>query len=107
MGVIRRRRGEAGFDESLRGDLDRAVWRIEHDIAWARSLRRVDVPLFLMAISIDLALRLTPVLALAWAGTVALVAGVSWALDWEIRSVYLPKKRRFETIREKLVESEQ
>lgn len=107
VGVIRRRRGEAGFDESLRGDLDRAVWRIDYDITWARSLRRMYVPLFLVAISIDLALRLTPVLALAWAAMVALVAGVSWTLDWEIRSVYLPKKRRFETIREKLIESEQ
>jgi membrane protein implicated in regulation of membrane protease activity len=107
ISMIRRRRADARFDESLRGDLDRAVWRIEHDIAWARSLRRAYVPLFLVAISIDLALRLTPGLAVVWAGTIALVAGVSWALDWEIRSIYLPRKRRYETIRAKLIESEQ
>lgn len=106
VALARRRRGEADFDESIRGDLDRAIWRIDHDIGWARSLRRRYVPLFLVAISIDLVLRLTPGIAVIWAGTVALVAGASWALDWEIRSVYLPKKRRYETIRAKLVESE-
>ncbi len=107
VAIARGRQGEAEFDDSVRGDLDRAIWRIDHDIAWARSLRRGYVPLFLVAISIDLAFRLSPGIALIWAGTVALVVGASWALDWEIRSVYLPRKRRYETIREKLVSSEQ
>lgn len=106
IALARRRRGEADFDDSIRGDLDRAVWRIDHDIDWARSLRRGYVPLFLVAISIDFAFRLTPAMAAIWAGTVALVVAASWALDREIRTLYLPKKNRYETIREKLVASE-
>ncbi len=106
VALARRRRGETEFDESVRGELERAIWRIDHDVGWARSLRRGYVPLFLLAISIDLAFRLTPAIAVVWAGTVALVVGASWALDGEIRSVYLPRKRRYETIRATLVEAE-
>lgn len=106
VALFRRRRGEVDFNESVRGELDRAIWRIDHDISWARSLRRGYVPLFLVAISIDLAFRLSLGIVVIWAGTVALVVGASWALDWEIRSVYLPKKRSYETIRAKLVSTE-
>jgi hypothetical protein len=105
-GLLRRRRGETAFEASVRGELERAIWRIDHDVRWARSLRIGAVPLFLLAISIDLVFQWTPTYALTLAGAVALVAGASWALEWEVRSEYLPKKRRYEAIHSKLVASE-
>jgi hypothetical protein len=106
IGLRDRTRGEARFDDSIRGDLDLAIWRIDHDIGWARSLRRGYVPLFLVAISIDFAVRLTPAFAAVWAGAVVLVGVASWSLEAEIRWLYLPKKNRFQMIRDRLVASE-
>ena len=104
--IVRRRSTEAGFDRSIRGDLDRAVWQIDNHIRWARSLGRWYLLPMVMAISIDFVFDLSSRMIWLWAAAVVLMALAAWGVEWEIRALYLPKKDRLEELRSKLIEAE-
>lgn len=107
VALARRRAGESRFVEpSIRGDLDLAIWRIDYDIAWAHTLRRWYILPFIVAISIDFAFHVNARTIVMWVIVTGLVLAAGRSVDWEIRSVYLPKKRRFEAIRRQLTEGE-
>lgn len=104
VALVRRRHGEAGFTEqSIRGDLELAIWRIDYDIGWARSLRWYSV-LFVLAVGIDAAFSAGSRSYLLWAAAALVLVSVP-AVDWEIRSLYLPRKRRLEMIRHQIDET--
>lgn len=104
--LLRTRAGEARFGQSVLGDVDRAIWRVDQSIAWARSLRWRYVPLFVVAVTIDAAFRLSPATVLMGLFAVLLVAAASASVEWEIRSWHLPLKHRFEAVRRTLLEEE-
>ncbi|MBA4157919.1 MAG: hypothetical protein H0X65_10645 [Gemmatimonadetes bacterium] len=104
--LLRTRGGESRFPQSLLGDLDRAIWRVNEAIAWARALRRWYIPPFIAAVTIDVAFRTSLQSVLLWLLVIAILALASRSVEWELRSWHLPLKRRLEALRQTFIEQE-
>ncbi|WP_456428241.1 hypothetical protein [Rhodocaloribacter sp.] len=104
FGIRRRWQHETEFDLSLLGDLNKALWQIEHHIARSRAIRWSFIVPFSLAAVIDFAFPLhdhKPVwLILLF---LLLMAVSAWGVEYEIRCFYLPKKRKLESLRDLLV----
>ncbi len=104
--LLRKRRGESRFAQSLLGDLDRAIWRVDEAIAWARALRRWYIPPFIAAVTIDVAFRTSLQSVLLWLLVLAILVVASRSIEWELRSWHVPLKRRLEALRHTFIEQE-
>ena len=103
MGRLKRLRSERGFDDSLRGDLDKAIARIDYQV----DRLRMFVWWYVLPIVAG------SVFSFVWlygkkpvwiwpALVVCLVVG--WLeMRYKVRHRYLPRKRELEGLREKLV----
>ncbi len=98
---LARRRDEIHFDETMLGELDKAIWRINYLITQTRTI------IFWYLVPLMLVFALTAVLnaRLWWAIglPLALLPLTYLASRWEIRRFYLPKKKAMESLREKLL----
>ena len=102
-GRLRRRRSDALFEDSLLGDLDKAIARIDYQIARLRSfLWWFIIPMGIgSAISFAVLYDSKPVWI--WPLTV-LAMLVAWgSMRRDLYRHALPKKRELESLREKLV----
>ena len=103
--VLRRKRHqkEQHFEETMLGELDKAIWRIDGIIKQGQSMILwYTVPLVLVAIVL---LALNGKLISGWILLLFLALPLSYyGGRWEANKWYLPKKRELMAIREKLLE---
>lgn len=96
-----RRRELVQFDDSLRGDLDRAIWQVEYLIRNSRGLVLWYLGPLLLVIAIGVYVGNGALWGL-W--LLLLLAPVTYfASRWEINRFYVPKKRELEALRQKLL----
>lgn len=99
-----RRKDEVQFDQTMLGELEKAIWRVEYLIRQGRSIVFWYVLPLLVVASVSLLLNSK----LEWALGLLLVVGPLSYLGgrWEVNKFYLPKKIALESLREKLVASQ-
>ena len=101
---LSRRRTEVRFEESVLGEVDKALWQVDQIIRWGRALPLwYLLPLALVG-SLSLWLDDT-----AWwkAALLLLLVPASYVgVRWEIEKWHLPKKRALASLREELLASE-
>ena len=106
IGIRRRWQRETGFDQSLLRDLNKALWQVDYHISRSRAIRWWFIFPCVLGISIDFVFRLDFRLVWIWLLFLLLMAVATWGIEKEIRCLYLPKKRRLEALRDKLVATE-
>ncbi len=98
---ITRRQEEVRFDQTIIGELDKAIWQIDYLIAQGRSI------IFWYVLPLALAFSVVMILdgKLLWAiGISAMLFFASYfGAGWETRKWYLPKKKDLESLREMLL----
>lgn len=95
-----RKRAETGFAPTLIGELDKALWQINHLIRQARRMILWYLLPIVLVGSAILWLNGKPL----WTGALLLLLPAAWlAAGWEIRKFYLPKKRSLESLRETIL----
>lgn len=95
-----RKRAEVGFAPTLIGELDKALWQINHLIRQARRMILWYLLPIVLVGSLILWLNDKPL----WTGAMLLLLPVTYlASGWEIRKFYLPKKRSLESLRETIL----
>lgn len=98
---LSRRRTEIRFEETVRGEVDKALWQVDQIIRWGRALPLwYLLPLALVG-AMELWLRDTQ-----WwkAALLLLVVPASYVgVRWEIEKWHLPKKRALQSLREELL----
>lgn len=100
----RRRRQATAFEATLLGDLERALWEVEHHIARSRRLRWTLLVPFTLAPLIDFVFPLgNPVPVWFAVAFVALMALSAWGIEYEIRCWYEPRRRHLAALRDLLV----
>jgi len=101
---LNRRQVEMRFEETVLGELNKALWQVDQLIRWGRSL-----PLWYL-LPLALAGSLTLILnSTAWWKAALLILVVPAAyigVRWEINKWHLPKKRALESLREQLLATE-
>ena len=102
---IVRRQNEVHFEQTMMGDLDKAIWQVDYLIAQGRNMVLwYLLPLLVAALVV---ITLNSGDFWRWSWMILLVPATYFASNWETRKVYLPKKRELEALREKLTESPQ
>lgn len=96
-----RRQKLVDFDQSLRGDLDKAIWHTDYLIRQSRSLIfwYLLPLLFIIAISTYFVNQAYWVVVLM----IVLLPATYYGSRWEINKFYLPKKRELEALKEQLL----
>ena len=90
-----RQKEEIQFDLTMRGELDKAIWKIDYLIARGRSMMLWYMLPLMTVLTITLYLNGKPLWAL---GTMVIVIPVSYfGGRWEINKWYMPKKRELES----------
>lgn len=99
-----RRQEQVRFEETMLGELDKAIWQADYLIQQGYTLIKWYLFPLALALSGITLYNGKPFWAL---GTFVLMAGASYLSHyWEIQRCYVPKKRELEALREKLVEPE-
>lgn len=102
----RRRRGEAQFEPSLVGDIDKSLWQVRNHVSRARGLRWSLIAPMCLAVIID---WVFPLGNFRWSWLLPLflllMALSAWGIEYEIRCWFLPKERKLEAVRKVLVEN--
>lgn len=100
------RRQEVGeFDETILGELEKAIWQADYLIRQSRSMVFwYLLPVFLVA---DVVLILKGNLWLALALTAVVLPLAYVGGRWEVRKWHLPKKQELEALREMLLQAEE
>lgn len=102
-GILRRRNREQHFDDSLRGDLDKAIWRIDYQVQRLKTIQWWFIlPLSLLIVANMVMKFETKPLAM-WLGFLAAMWVSYLGACIELRWAYRPKKQELESIREKLM----
>lgn len=97
-----RQQEEVQFDLTMRGELDKAIWKIDYLIARGRSMMLWYMLPLMIVLTITLFLNSKPLWAL---GTMVIVVPVSYfGGKWEINKWYMPKKRELESLRQELLD---
>jgi hypothetical protein len=99
-----RRQAEMRFDETVLGELNKALWQVDQLIRWGRSLPLWYLLPLALAGSLSLILNST-----AWWKAALLLLSVPAAyigVRWEINKWHLPKKRALQSLREQLLAAE-
>ena len=98
-----RRRGQEQFEESMLGELDKAIWGMDYLIRQSRGIVWWYLAPVLLVAAALLALNGKGVWALA------LVLGVLplsyFGSRWEVRRFFLPKRRNLVALRKRLLEA--
>ena len=99
-----RHQEEVHFEQTMVGELDKAIWRINYLIRQGRSMMLWYALPVILALSILMVLDSKPI----WAWFFLLILGLLayFAGRWEINKCYVPKKRRLESLREKLLQEQ-
>lgn len=106
-GVIQRRRQERGFESSLRGDLDKAIYQVNHHISrWESLCWWCLLPLGLTTV-VSFALLYGAKPAWLWAASLFGLSFTWYASRKELSCKLRPKKRDLEALRKLLVEDTQ
>ncbi len=99
-----RRKEQVRFEETMLGELDKAIWQADYLIKQGYTLIKWYLFPLMLAASGSMLLNSKPFWAL---GTFIFMGAASYASHyWEIERCYVPKKRELEGLREKLVEPE-
>lgn len=97
---IKRRAGEVHFEQTLLGELDKAIWRVDYLIQQGRSIT------FYYMIPLALTVLITSFVEqkLLWAaGLMLIMIPLSYfGTRWEINKWYVPRKRALESLRQTL-----
>lgn len=100
IGRVRRRRRDHGFDDSVRGDLDKAIAQIDYQIRRLRSfLWWFIVPIGIGAAT-SLAVLHDSKPLWVWPLVVAALLTAWWSMRRDLIQHQLPKKRELEALRE-------
>ncbi len=100
---LARKREEVHFPETMLGELDKAIWRIDYLIQQGRSIINWYLLPLLIVASLVMVLNQKPVLALVL--LLVVLPGGYLGARWEVRKFHLPKKRSLEALRETLTSS--
>lgn len=104
VGILRRRRREQRFDNSLRGDLDKAIWRIDYQTQRLKTIQWWFIlPLSLLIVA-NMVMKFETKPLWMWLVFLAAMWVSYLGAAVELRWAYLPKKRELESIREKLMQ---
>lgn len=101
---LNRRQEEVRFEETVLGELNRAIWRVDYLIRFGRYLPLWYLLPLALAGSVSLYLSST-----SWwkAALLLLLVPASYVgARWEINKWHLPKKRALESLREQLLASD-
>lgn len=99
-----RRKEQVRFEETMLGELDKAIWQADYLIKQGYTLIKWYLLPLMLAASGSMLYNGKPFWAL---GMFVFMAGASYLSHyWEIERCYVPKKRELEGLREKLVEPE-
>jgi membrane protein implicated in regulation of membrane protease activity len=100
---LTRRKGEVHFEETMLGELDKAIWRVEYLLKQGKFMMLwYMLPLILVA---ALSFALSGKSPLAIAAFLLLLPATYFGMRWEARKWHLPKKRDLESLRETLLEA--
>lgn len=105
-GRRRRRQRDAGFDHSLRGDLDKAIAQVDYHIDRLRSFVWLFLVPLGIGVLISFALLYDSKPVWLWPATVASLLASWWAFRRDIR-LRLPVKQDLEALRDTLRADEQ
>ena len=98
---LTRRQQEVHFDETMVGELDKAIWRINH------LLKQGDQVIYWYLIPLVLVFATVMILQgkLVWGIAFALILppATYYGMRWEARKWHLPKKRDLESLREMIL----
>jgi len=95
-----RKKEEVQFDLTMMGELDKAIWQIDHLIKRGRSMMVWYIFPLTLVLTITLILNSKPLWAL---GMIAILLPLSYYSGrWEINKWYMPQKRELESLREEL-----
>ena len=94
-----------GFDESILGELDKAVWQSDYLIKQSRSMIFWYLLPALLVVNGTMILNGKPWTALLL--TAVTLPVTYFGGRWEVNKFYLPKKRELEMLRETLLQVEE
>ncbi len=95
-----RQKEEVQFDHTIMGELDKAIWQIDHLIKRGRSMMIWYILPLTLVLTITLLLNSKPLWALGM--LVILIPFSYYGGRWEINKWYMPKKRELESLRTEL-----
>ncbi|MFZ0546596.1 MAG: hypothetical protein WAM60_14210, partial [Candidatus Promineifilaceae bacterium] len=101
---MRRRKAEVRFDETIVGELDKAMWQLNYHIRQTRSIILWYVLPLTLVVTASFFLAGKPFWALFM--LLALIPVSLLGPRWEVNKWYLPKKRELESLREALLAPE-
>jgi hypothetical protein len=96
-----RRKGVVRFDDTMLGELDKALWKTNYLIRQSWSM----ILWYLLPLLLTFSIFAFINAKLAWAAAMmfVLLPATTFATRWEINKFYLPKKRALEALRAKLL----
>jgi hypothetical protein len=99
-----RRKELVRFEHTILGELDKAIWQVDHHVKQVRSMMLWYVLPLMLVFAVILFLSHKPL----WALAIALFMIPASALGnrWEIDRLYLPKKHDLEALRDELIASQ-
>lgn len=99
-----RRDEEKPFDQTILGELDKALWRVDYLIRQGR----VVIVWYLLPLALILGVMsvFDNRLLLAFGMMVVVTVATYLGYRWELRKIHQPKKHNLETLREKLTAQE-
>lgn len=106
-GLIRRffrRNEEKPFDQTILGELDKAIWRIDYLMRQGRTV--MGWYLLPLALILGVMSFFDTRLFSTFGMMLAVIVATYFGYRWEYKKIYLPKKHNLESLREKLTAQE-
>ena len=99
--LSRRKKEEVRFEQTVLGEIDKAIWQVNYLIQQGRSMMVWYILPLIFVLSITLFLNGKPLFALPF--IFILIPASYFGGRWEINKWYMPKKRDLESLRERLI----
>lgn len=103
--IWQRSKTEHSFEQTLRGDLEKALWQVQYHISRSRALRLGFILPCCIAVLIDFGFEFEVGRIWFVALFLVLLGGATFGIEKEIRHCYMPKLRKLEALRETLMEA--
>ena len=98
-----RQQGTQQFDETVLGELDRAIWQLDYLIRQSRWVVVWYILPLVVVFGITMLIKDQPLWGLGLA--VFLLPFTYFGGRWEVNRLYMPKRERLAALREKLIEA--
>lgn len=103
--IIRRGKTEGAFEQTLLGDLEKALWQVKHHISRSRSLRLGFILPCCIAVLIDFGFEFHVDRIWMVVLFLVLLGAATLGIEKEIRHCYMPRLQKLETLKETLTET--